>query len=339
MSNILTKIKESFSLSNKGVRMIAISPFYALSLLPYSVLYLLSDCIYIIIYHIVGYRKDVVRSNMSKSFPEKSEQERREIEREFYKWLSDYFVETLKMLSVSDKTFLKHVSFEGVEELEKCFDKGQHCAAMLGHYGNWELLSATDLAFSEWGSHAIERNRNGERKPVVCGLIYHPLHNKFFDLLFIEIRQALRGICIPKKDILRKLVEYRREGRMTLFGYIADQSPKWNNIHLWLNFLGHETPVFTGAERIIRKMNNAVFYVDAERPRRGRYVFTFKPITLEPSKMEPNEVTRRYFEMLEESIRRDPTIYLWSHDRWKRTREEYEHLFKVEKGRTIPIEK
>ncbi|MDY4019446.1 MAG: lysophospholipid acyltransferase family protein [Prevotella sp.] len=334
----MKKIKESFSLSNRGMRMVALSPFYALSLLPYRVLYILSDCIYIILYYIVGYRREVVRKNMRRSFPEKNEHEMKTLERKFYRWLSDYFVETLKMMSVSDSTFLKHVRFEGAEELEKCFDRGQHCAAMLGHYGNWELLSATDLAFGRWSKHAADNGSDGKRKPAVCGLIYHPLHNRFFDVLFIEIRQALRGVCIPKKDILRRLVEYRREGQMTLFGYIADQSPKWVNIHLWLNFLGQETPVFTGAERIIRKMNNAVFYVDAERPRRGQYVFTFKPITLNPAEMEQDEITRRYFEMLEESIRRDPALYLWSHDRWKRTREEYERLFSVENGRIVPKE-
>lgn len=111
---------------------------------------------------------------------------------------------------------------------------------------------------------------------------------------------------------------------MSLFGYIADQSPKWENIHLWIPFLHHDTPVFTGAERIIRKMNNAVFYVDMERPRRGHYVCTFRLITREPAQWEEHELTRRFFVMLEESIRREPACYLWSHDRWKRTHEEYD---------------
>ena len=111
---------------------------------------------------------------------------------------------------------------------------------------------------------------------------------------------------------------------MSLFGYIADQGPKWENIHLWLDFLHHDTPVFTGAERIIRKMNNAVFYVDMKRLRRGQYVCTFRLLTREPDKCEEHALTRRFFTLLEESIRRDPTCYLWSHDRRKRTHEEYD---------------
>jgi KDO2-lipid IV(A) lauroyltransferase len=283
----------------------------------------------------VGYRKRVVKKNLAKAFPEKSDKERKEIERKFYRWLCDYFVETLKLLSVSDKTFLKHVRFEGFDVVEQCFAEGQDCAGILGHCGNWEYLSASDLGLTSWGFRAVDNGSKATSKAAVCGLIYHPLSNKIFDRLFLEIRQAMRGVCVPKKDILRYLVNYRREGRKTLFGYIADQAPKWENIHLWLDFLNQETPVFTGAERILSKMNNAVFYIDVERPRRGQYVFTYKLMTREPSKMEHGELTRQYFKLLENSIRRNPSIYLWTHDRWKRTREEFERRYVVKNGHVV----
>ncbi len=299
--------------------------FYTVSLLPYCVLYVIADFFYLIIYYIVGYS-------------EKSDKERKEIERKFYRWLCDYFVETLKLLSVSDKTFLKHVRFEGFDVVEQCFAEGQDCAGILGHCGNWEYLSASDLGLTSWGFRAVDNGSKATSKAAVCGLIYHPLSNKIFDRLFLEIRQAMRGVCVPKKDILRYLVNYRREGRKTLFGYIADQAPKWENIHLWLDFLNQETPVFTGAERILSKMNNAVFYIDVERPRRGQYVFTYKLMTREPSKMEHGELTRQYFKLLENSIRRNPSIYLWTHDRWKRTREEFDRRFIEKNGHVIPIE-
>ena len=309
--------------------------FYTVSLLPYRVLYAIADFFYLIIYYIVGYRKRVVKKNLAKAFPEKSDKERKEIERKFYRWLCDYFVETLKLLSVSDKTFLKHVRFEGIDVVEQCFAEGQDCAGILGHCGNWEYLSASDLGLTSWGFRAVDNGSKATSKAAVCGLIYHPLSNKIFDRLFLEIRQAMRGVCVPKKDILRYLLNYRREGRKTLFGYIADQAPKWENIHLWLDFLNQETPVFTGAERILSKMNNAVFYIDAERPRRGQYVFTYKLMTREPSKMEHGELTRQYFKLLENSIRRNPSIYLWTHDRWKRTREEFERRYVVKNGHVV----
>ena len=297
--------------------------FYALSLLPFRVLYLLADTVYLIVYRVVGYRKKVVRRNLTSSFPEKTADEIKRIERGFYHFLCDYFVETLKLLSITPKKMLRHIEFRGLDEMERCFDEGQHCAAILGHYCNWEYLSTTGLGF--------------QRHPeAVAGLIYHPLYNKVFNRLFIDLRQHLGGVCVPKKDILRYLYTYKHEQRMTLFGYIADQTPKWENIHLWLPFLNHDTPVFTNGEKIMRKMNNAVFYVDMERSQRGKYIATFRLITRTPNDLEEHAITRRFFQMLEQTIRRDPRYYLWSHNRWKRSHEEFDQRFSMENGKVIP---
>ena len=297
--------------------------FYAFSLLPYRVLYVISDVFYVLVYHVVGYRKRVVRNNLKTSFPEKSAKELRQIERGFYHFLCDYFVETIKLLSLTPKTLLQHIEFHGLDQIEQCFDEGQSAAGILGHYCNWEYLSTATQGYQR-------------HKDAPLGLIYHPLRNDVMDRLFLELRQHLGGTCIPKKDILRQLLNLRREGRVSLFGYISDQSPKWENIHLWLPFLHHDTPVFTGTERIMRKMNNAVFYVDMERPRRGYYVVYFRLITRQPNDLEPDGITRRFFEMLEQTIRRDPRYYLWTHNRWKRTHEEFDRRFKVEHGRVVP---
>ena len=284
---------------------------YTLSLLPFRVLYAISDTFFLLVYHVVGYRRKVVRKNLTSSFPEMSAADIRQTERRFYHWFCDYGVETLKLLTISDEKLLRHFEFRGVEQLEKCFDEGQDCAAILGHYCNWEWLSATGVVF--------------QRHPqAVMGLIYHPLRSDVMDRLFIDIRSAHGGVCIKKKLILRYLAGYRQENRRTFFGYISDQTPRWQNIHLWLPFLNHNTPVFTGGERIMRKMNNAVFYASMERPRRGQYVCTFRLITREPQSLPDNEVTARFFQLLEADIRRQPAFYLWTHNRWKRTYEEYE---------------
>ena len=169
----------------------------------------------------------------------------------------------------------------------------------------------------------------------MCGLIYHPLRNDLFDRLFISIRQSMGGVCVPKKDILRYLVTFKRQNLMNIFGYIADQSPRYRNIHLWLPFMNHDTPVFTGAERLMRKMNNAVFYVDMQRPSRGKYVCTFRLMTKTPAKLPEFEITRRFFALLEDNIRRAPQYYLWSHDRWKRTREQFDKEYRIENGHTV----
>ena len=295
---------------------------YSISLLPFWILYLLSDILYLLVYWVVGYRRDVVRKNLKASFPDKSDKERVKIEKEFYAWFCDYMVETIKLLTISNKKLLRHIEFRGVEDLERAFDRGQNCAAILGHYCNWEWLSASGLGFRRYPQ-------------AVMGLIYHPLYSDDFDKLFIKLRSAHGGVCVPKREILRYLAVYKRDDRRSLFGYISDQSPKWTNIHLWLDFLGQDTPVFTGAERIMRKMNDAVFYVDMQRPRRGKYICTFRLLTAEASKMEENEITQRFFQMLEASVQRAPAYYLWTHDRWKRTHEEFDRRYEVVTGKIM----
>ena len=171
-------------------------------------------------------------------------------------------------------------------------------------------------------------------------LIYHPLRNHAFDELFKRIRShEENGVVVPKKDILRNLVDYKRKGIMSIFGYISDQGPKWENIHLWRPFLNHpETPVFTGGERIMRKMNDAVFYVEMSHPKRGYYTATYKLITRNPNSLPEHEITRRFFQMLEETIRKNPPYYLWTHNRWKRTREEFDKRYEIKNGKVIPKE-
>lgn len=296
--------------------------FYLVSKLPYRALYVISDIANLVLYHIVRYRRDIVRRNITSAFPEKSLDDCISIERGFYKWFCDYFVETVKLMSVSRQELLSRIEFRGIDKIEECFDRGQTCAGILGHYGNWELLSATGLVIKK-------------HPEAVIGLIYHPLRSQLFDRLFINMRQSMGGVCVPKKDILRYLVSFRSQNLMNLFGYIADQAPRYRNIHLWLPFLNHDTPVFTGAERIMRKMNNAVFYIDVERPERGKYIYTFKLMTDKPGEMPEFEITKKFFVMLEQTIRREPRFYLWSHNRWKRTREEFDKEFKIENGHVV----
>lgn len=296
--------------------------FYTLSLLPFRILYGMADIGYALLYYIIRYRRGVVRKNLVTAFPEKSIDDIKAIERKFYHWFCDYFLEAVKLLSISDKELRRRFTIINSEEVEQCFQEGQDVAAILGHYCNWEWLSCVGM------------NLPPERE---IGLIYHPLRNKTFDYLFRKLRShEQNGHVIPKKDILRYVVTKKREGVRNICGYISDQGPKWTNIHLWLPFLNHEyTPVFTGGERIMRKMNNAVFYVEMSRPKRGYYTATYKLITREPNTLPADEITRRFFCLLEETIRQEPAFYLWSHNRWKRTKEEFDRRFQVINGKVV----
>ena len=298
--------------------------FYAISLLPFRLLYVLADIECFMLYHVIRYRRGVVRRNLVTSFPDKSEQEIVQIEKRFYHWFCDYFFEAVKLLSISDAELRRRFTIINSEEVEQCFKEGQDVAAILGHYCNWEWLSCVGMNLP------LERE---------TGLIYHPLRNKAFDYLFRKLRlHEKHSRVIPKQDILRYVLSRKKEGIRNICGYISDQGPKWKNIHLWLPFLNHEhTPVFTGGERIMRKMNNAVFYVEMSRPKRGYYTATYKLITRTPNALEPDGITRRFFQMLEQTIRREPAYYLWSHNRWKRTKEEFDRRFQVVNGKVIEL--
>lgn len=296
--------------------------FYTLSLLPFRILYGMADIGYVLLYYLIRYRRGVVRKNLVTAFPEKSIDDIKTIERKFYHWFCDYFLEAIKLLSIREKELRRRFTIINSEEVEQCFQEGQDVAAILGHYCNWEWLSCVGM------------NLPPERE---TGLIYHPLRNKTFDYLFRKLRSHEQNShVIPKKDILRYVVTKKREGVRNICGYISDQGPKWTNIHLWLPFLNHEyTPVFTGGERIMRKMNNAVFYVEMSRPKRGYYTATYKLITRDPNTLPADDITRRFFRLLEETIRQEPAFYLWSHNRWKRTKEEFDRRFQVINGKVV----
>ena len=294
--------------------------WYLLSLLPFWVHYLLSDFIYLILYKLVGYRKGVVRENLARSFPEKSKEELKRIERGFYHFLGDYLAESVKLMTISKRTLRRRLVFKNTEAIEECIESGQSCAVFLGHYCNWEWITSLPL----WVTPKAQ-----------CGQIYHPIENKDFDRLFLRLRQRLGAVCIPMQDTLRKILEFRQAGQPVVIGYISDQKPHWVNIHHWVDFLHHDTPVLTGTERIARRMNHAVFYLDVRRLRRGYYEAEFKLITREPQQMPEFKLTDIYYQMLEECIRRAPEFWLWSHNRWSRTREEFNERFEVIDGKVI----
>jgi KDO2-lipid IV(A) lauroyltransferase len=308
---------------NKVVYYLVYGIWYLLSLLPFCVHYLFSDFVYLILYRLIGYRVKVVRNNLTTSFPEKSEAEIREIERKFYHRLCDYFVEAVKMMTMSERQIRRRMVFKNTEALNKCFDENQSIALYLGHTFNWEWITSLPLWIT---------------KKVHCGELYHALENEAFDKLFLHLRERRGSECIPLVDILRKTIEYKHKQQTTIIGYLGDQVPHWNNIHHWCWFLNHDTPVMTGTERIAIKNRQAIFFLEMTQKKRGYYEAEFKLISRTPEQFKEFEITDIYHQMLEASIRRQPELWLWSHKRWKRTRKEFEERFMVVNGKVVPKE-
>ncbi len=281
--------------------------WYLLSLLPLWLLYGISDLIYFPLYYLVRYRRKIVRKNLVESFPEKSEEEIIRIEKDFYHFFGDYIMETIKLFSMSEKQMRRRMTFGGTEEVNRCLET-RNCIIYLGHYCNWEWVSSLPLYL---------------RKEVVPGQIYHALENEAFNDLFLRLRGRFGAVNIEMMSALRQLVQYKRDNKRFIVGFIADQAPNWDYIHFWTNFLNHKSAVFTGAERIAKSVNAVVVYLDITRVKRGYYHAEFVKMADTPKIVPEYELTVDYARHLERTIRRAPQYWLWSHNRWKRTHEEY----------------
>lgn len=299
---------------------IAYSFMYTLSLLPLRLLYCVSDFIYLILYKIVGYRVRLVRKSLRDSFPQKNETELRQIERDFYHWFCDYIVETIKLTSMSEKEMRRRMTFEGLEQFQESVGKGQSCTLCLGHYCNWEWISSL-------GIHIPEAS--------VGGQIYHELESPAIDRAFLKIRSRFRVNNIRMDNTFQQLTAWHRQGSPHIVGYICDQAPGYNDMHCWPFFLNHDTPVYTGPEKISRIFGCAFFYLDITRPKRGYYHCRIVKITDSIAETDNFYPTLTFFRMLEESIERHPQYWLWSHNRWKRTREEFNRIFTEEQRKKI----
>lgn len=278
--------------------------FYLISLLPLRVLYVLSDFLYLLLYHVARYRRRVVHSQLIKSFPQKSEAEIGEIERKYYHFLCDYFHETIKLLSISRSEMKRRMTFSGLEEMLQELN-GQSCILYLGHFCNWEWVSTIPL-------HTPES--------IHCCQIYHPLTNRATDDFFLKLRGRHGAVSVSMNNTLRHIARLRKEKKQFIVGFIADQTPAWISIRHWIDFLNRDTPVFTGAERIATQTGSAVYYVEMSRPRRGYYHGHFRKMTLTPQELPEYALTDEYFRILEQEILQHPELWLWSHKRWKRQR-------------------
>lgn len=272
--------------------------------LPLRVLYLLSDFCFLIVYYVVGYRKKVVRRNISNSFPDKTDKELKRIERRFYRYFCDLFVESIKLMHISPKQMNRRMRYINGEIIAEQYAKGKSVMLMTSHYGNWEWTSTFSMFYPD--------------KPVYQ--IYRRLKNKGFDQFMYQLRTRFGAKNIEKNNTLRTMVRLRQDSQLGMFGMLSDQTPSWNNIHYWTDFLHQDTPMITGTESLARKFDYPVVYISVTRRKRGYYDCELIPISLEPKQTKEFEITETYARMLEDSINRAPEYWLWTHKRWKHKR-------------------
>lgn len=269
---------------------------------PFKMLYGISDGLYGILYYVVRYRRKVVRQNLTECFPEKSPKEIKKIEKAFYHNFLDNVLEAAKMGSMSSEEISKRMKFPNVEEVNKVLRSGKSVALYLGHYGNWEWISSMPIHLA---------------KGAVTAQIYHKLANPDIDRLMLENRAAHGATNVEMRKTARFITDLATHGKECIVGFIADQSPRKRNIQHYLPFLNHRTPVTIGTEKIARHYGFEAWFVDVKKVKRGYYEAEFVLMNHNPKNLPEYELTEMYYRMLEQMIRRQPELYLWTHRRFK----------------------
>lgn len=273
--------------------------FYLISLIPWRLLYVLSDGLAFILQYLLQYRLSVIKQNLAIAFPNKSLTERHQITKEFYQQFTDSFFETIKLLSVSDKTFKKRFS-SNVEVLNNLYKTGQNVQIMAGHFFNWE--------FANWGVA-----KYGDY-PFIA--VYMPLSNAYFNKLILDMRSRYGSILIPATNFKNQFHKYATDGRYAL-ALAADQNPGNPMSAYWVSFFGQLTPFVKGPEKGAKLNNTAQVFVHFYRVKRGFYHMEYEVMTTSPNYFKDGQLTALYVKVLEEKIKKYPANYLWSHRRWR----------------------
>lgn len=278
------------------------------SILPFSVIYLISDFHYFLIYHVIGYRRKVVYQNLRSAFPEKDKKEINKIARKFYRNLSDIVLEVLKIKNFSEKEQDRRILFENFEIIEDLYKKGKSIFVAIGHCGNWEWMGPRLARITRHHPYAIVK----------------PLTDPFFEdyMNMLRTKSGYNNL-IKFKQAYRTLYKLKEQDNIVIIA--SDQTPTRDEINYWTNFMGQETGFFLGLEKMSKSLDYAVLFFDIVRERRGHYRVFIEEITREPAETGEYEITDKYVGMLESAIKARPDNWLWSHRRWKHKREQTEN--------------
>ena len=280
-----------------------------LSYLPLGVLYYLSDFMYLILYRFVGYRKEVVFTNLRNSFPEKTSQEIDVLSSKFYRHFCDVIIESIRFFSIPKNKAMERLKILNPELLDELYAQGKNIIITAGHYNNWELAA---IAFDTQSKH----------QGVA---IYTPLANKFFNKKLKASRTKFGLHFISKKESKIFFNEDFPDGKkdkLCAVIFASDQSPAYSKKSYWTNFLNQDTAVAFGAEKYAKLTNSPILFASVSKKKRGYYEASFELVEDDPINSPPGAITEKHTRLLEQEILQAPEYWLWTHKRWKRKREE-----------------
>lgn len=278
-------------------------PVYALSMLPFRVIFVLSDICYLLLYYVVGYRRKTVRTNLQHSFPEKSLKEVVNIEKAFYRHFTDLLFESAKLFTISEKSIRQRFRLTNPGLLKKYYQTHTSVIMYTAHLGNWEWLAALPLYL-----------------PHQVTTFYQPLSSPYFEELMKDSRQRFGAIAVASAQGYKKLVSLAAQNVCTATCIIGDQRPKRNSSMHWTTFLHQETAFLEGADRIARKSNQPVVFPLMTKVGRGRYTVEMVVLEEHPERVAPDAIIDAYAQALDTAINSQPWAWLWTHKRWKHSK-------------------
>lgn len=274
-----------------------------ISILPFRLLYTLSDFIYVIVYYIIGYRKKTVRSNLALALPHLSDEERLRIEKKSFKHLCDMFLEMVKTMSISQKEIDKRFTFSNLDVYLNLEKKGKSIAFMCAHYASYEWVVSINR-FIQFDGY----------------LIYKKIANPYFDKLVKRIRSRFKAHLITTKETIDVMHKNHLENRLSVYGFAADQSPKAQKAHHWGKFMGVEVPIHTGAEMLAKRFDMNIIFLKVKKVKRGHYEAEFEVLTENVKAVPDYQISDAFMQRVEQQILEAPEYYLWTHKRWKHKR-------------------
>ena len=270
------------------------------SILPFRLLYAVSDLLYILMYHIFRYRKQTVQDNLRLVFPEKSDLEIKTITKKFFHHFCDMILESIKSMNISLKSMKARYTFKNLDIIKDFEKQNKSIVLMCAHYGSWEWIFILQTYTSHRGYG-----------------IYKRLQNKYFDRLIKSIRARYNSYLITTKETFKVLEEAKKNGILSMNGFASDQSPKKNKAYHWNEFMGIKVPVHTGAEMLAKKLDMPIVFFAVERKKRGYYEATFQTLAENPTDFKDYQITDKFLKLVETQIHEAPEYYLWTHKRWK----------------------
>ncbi len=273
---------------------------WIISILPFRLLYLFSDCVYVLVYYILGYRKKTVRSNLKKALPHLTEKERYIVEKKFYHHMCDMFLEMIKTMSISQKEMEKRFRFTNLDVYLDIEKKGQSIAIMIAHYATYEWVISMNYKISFKGY-----------------AIYKQLANLHFDKLVKNIRSKFKAYLLTTKETASTIEKNKADGILGIYGFASDQTPRRSDTMYWSTFMGIETPIHIGAEALAKKYDLTMVYLKVKKVKRGYYEANFELLSDDVNSFPDYKLSELFMQKVEQQILEAPEFYLWTHKRWK----------------------